>query len=225
MVNRWKKYLTAHGALLAVAVGFWGYAQLTRLLFPDGFFHCVLHDLLHLYCPFCGGTRAFLAVTGLDLITAMRMNAAVILAALFCVGLELRALWLLFSKKEGELLPRWVGSLGVVYFSVYGLLINTLLLFGVDPIGDLLGYWQGTVELWRAAFFVWFGTMAVAAFLVAVLPVWRLPSRIRCNAAFVSGFFVVTLLCILYAAAWMLLLYIPLLTGLLCYLFFRDSAT
>lgn len=224
MDARWRRYLKWHVGVLTLAAGFAGYALLTRLLFPDGFFHCVLHDFLHLYCPFCGGTRAFLALLRADVREAFRMNGAVLLAALCCVVLDIRALVLLCRKSSKPVLPPYIGRLAVLYFAVYTLALNTAMLYGLDPAGDLAAYWQGRISTWRAACFLPLALCAVVTFFAAtdVLPLPQ-KSRLRADSAFLSGYFLVTLLYILYAHWLTLLLYIPLTAGLLCYLFLTKK--
>ncbi len=222
MAAKWKSYLKWHVGLLLIGLGFTGYALLTRFLLPDGFFHCVLHDLLHLYCPFCGGTRAFLALLRLDLSKALRLNGAVLLAVPVCLLLEVRALILLCRKSSKPLVPPYLGRLAVLYFAVYALALNTAVLYGYDPAGDLIAYWFGRMTPLRAACFLPLAFGATVSFLAAVdvLPLPRRP-RLRAGAAFLSGYLLVTLLCVLYAQWALVLLYIPLTTGLLCYLFLK----
>ena len=217
MQQRVKKYLVFHGVLLALAVGFGIYALLMRWFFPDGYFHCVMHDLLHLYCPFCGGTRAFLSLLRFDLLTALRLNVALLFAGLVFILLDLRALLLICRKSEAPLLPPHLGSIAILYFGAYMLVINTLMLCGIDPAGDLASYWQhqGTT-LGRALFAPLFSLMLLL-FAVATdaLHLPRL-SRHRAAAAWACGYLALALIFFLYLKWQLLLLYIPLLAGPFC---------
>ncbi len=214
MDARWKKYLTLHAVLLAVAAGFGVYAVLTSLLLPDGFFHCIMHDLLHLYCPFCGGTRAFLAFLRLDILSALRLNSAVLLAALVFLVVDVRALVLLCRRSKRALLPPHLGDAAILLFSVYTLVLNTLMLYGLDPVGDLAVYWQEYGTPLGAVLFLPVGVLLLLSFWIAidVFRIGRL-ARLRRVAAWLSGYLSVTLLCVLYARWCVYLLFVPLTVG------------
>ncbi len=168
MTVRRKNYVWLHVALLLGAAAFAVYAILMKVLLPDGSPHCLLHELLHLYCPFCGGTRAFLSLLRLDFHAALRFNAAVVLAALFALTLDVRALVILCRNSEKPLLPRGWWRVAIGYFWIYGLLLNTAMLFGLDPIGDLAPYWQ-ELAAWRAACFLPLAVLVTLTGLRAVL--------------------------------------------------------
>ena len=161
-----KRYLWAHVTVLAVALSFYLYATLMNVLFPNGYFHCLMHDVLHLYCPFCGGTRAFFAMLQLDLTAVLLCNVAGPVAGVVVLAFDLRALIRLCRGREGPLLPPLLWQLAVIWFLLYTWVRNTLLLLGVDPMGDLLSYWQGISPL-RAGAFLLVGLLLSAAFLVA----------------------------------------------------------
>ena len=161
MEKRWKRYLFFHIDCLALAVGFTLYTLLMGRIFPGGHFHCVLHDLLHLYCPFCGGSRTFFALLRFRFAKALRSNPAVLLAGAAALIADIRALVMLIRRKEGDLLPRALLRAAVWYFALWTFLVNTLMLAGIDPLGDLSGYWH--LPAWRFWLFV------PLAFLLAVL--------------------------------------------------------
>ena len=214
MHARLKKYLIFHGILLALAAGFGIYALLMRRFFPEGYFHCVLHDLLHLYCPFCGGTRAFLSLLRFDILTALRLNAALLFAGLAFILFDLRALWLICRKSEAPLLPPRLGSIAILYFGAYMLVINTLMLYGIDPAGDLAPYWQQEeTTIARALFAPLFALMLfLFAFATDALHLSRL-DRHRAAMAWACGYLAVALLFCLYLKWQFLLLCIPLTAG------------
>ena len=193
-----KRYLWAHVTILAVALSFYLYATLMNFLFPNGYFHCVMHDVLHLYCPFCGGTRAFLALLHFDIPTLLLCNIAVPVAGVVALAFDLRALIRLCRGCEGPLIPPVLWQLAVIWFLLYTWVRNTLLLLGVDPTGELLPYWQGTSPL-RAWGFLIIGLLLSAAFLVATdqLRVSRL-QRWKRATDWVSCVLLVVLLCMLY---------------------------
>ena len=163
-------------------------------MLPNGYFHCVLHDILHLYCPFCGGTRALFAALRFDLAAVLRLNAALPPAALCFAVLDVRALVLLCRHSEKPLFPRWLFPAAVAYFTLFFVLRVAMLLFGFDPAGDLLVFWQG-FPLWRAV-------PAVASLTVAGVALWlSLFGPRRRAALFPLAVFLVT------AALWIYLPY------------------
>jgi len=207
MKQRWKSYVLVHVCLLAVAALFALYAWIIRL-FPSDTFHCLLHDLFRLYCPFCGGTRGFRALLSLRLAEAMRLCGDLILAALLALALDIRALVLLCCKREGRFLPPLLLPVTVGYFSLTLVLRNTLLLMGYDPIGDLLVYWQARTSLFLAfGFFVLSLAMLVSFYIaVGILPSFHIPRKaagLGASAALVS------LAALLYTP-WLLLGLVPL---------------
>lgn len=129
-------YLLIHFALLV-------YGAFISLLFSasnrlGGGSFCLSHDLLRIYCPFCGGTRALFRLLQLKPLSALRFHAALVLTLPFLLLLDVRALCLILrDRSEQRLFPKWawifVGSVFVLYFIVRNVL---LLGFGVDFAGD-----------------------------------------------------------------------------------------
>ena len=164
MSLRTRRYALAHLCAVAVLLLFYGYAWLMDRAFPNGYFHCVLHDILHLYCPFCGGTRAMFAVLRLDFAAVLRLNAALPPAALCFAVLDVRAFVLLCLHSKKPLFPRWAWPAAVAYFTLWFAVRVAMLLFGFDPAGDLLGFWQD--------FPVWRAVVAVASLTLAGAALW-----------------------------------------------------
>ncbi len=105
---------------------------------------CILHDLLFIYCPLCGGTRAVEALLRLDLPAALAANGFVVL----CVGIALvcyvRA-WvrLLRGKERLWTLPGAFWIVMTVLMLAFWILRNVLMIgFGIDPTGDLAWLWN-----------------------------------------------------------------------------------
>lgn len=140
--NRLKSFLVFHLvglALFGLAVGcFFLFARLRANGIPV--VTCPLHDILHLYCPFCGGTRAILSLLRFDVWTAFRVNPAVLIALPVLLVFYIRAL-IAFFRGDVFLyrIPRgWTGALLALFIGFF-LLRNVLLLaFGFDPAGDFL---------------------------------------------------------------------------------------
>ena len=104
---------------------------------------CWSHDWLHLYCPLCGGTRAAGALARLDFLQAFRYNAAVVIFLTVMLAWDIVAFVRLLQKK-----PRWWSFprrfwlYTVALFAGYTILRNLLvILWGIDPVGDLAAFW------------------------------------------------------------------------------------
>ncbi|MBQ8358282.1 MAG: DUF2752 domain-containing protein [Clostridia bacterium] len=214
MSVKWKRYLLFHVEMLCIVLGFAGYAVLMQRLFPNGYLHCVLHDIFHLYCPFCGGTRAFLALLSLHVGEAFRLNSAVLVAGGIALILDLRALLMLICKKEGRLLPPVWWRIAIAYFAVYTLIRNAALLGGFDRTGDLLAFWQGRSTFFSVSLFLSLSIPMCVAFLIAIDFFGQgLLSYFRAPAAWVSALLLITLLWALYGPWPIALLYIPVCAG------------
>lgn len=101
---------------------------------------CPLHDLLRIYCPFCGGSRALLSLLRFDFPTAFRLNPAVLVSLPVLLFYYVRALIVFFRGGVFSFrVPRgWTFAL-LGLFAAFFLLRNILLLaFGFDPAGDFL---------------------------------------------------------------------------------------
>ena len=175
MDKRWKQYLLFHVGLIGVAAMFAVYARVTSLLFPNGFFHCFMHDLMRLYCPFCGITRAFMALLRLQIAEAFRLNAPAMLALMAAVVLDIRAFVILCRRSEKRLIPPSTETVAVIYFVACTAVRNLLMLGGIDHAGDLAQYWEGTA-LWQIAVLAALLVPAAVTALVATTCVsgWRL---------------------------------------------------
>ena len=201
-----KRYIRLHVDMLLIALAFFVYAMLIRRISPDGLPHCILHDVLRLYCPFCGGTRTFLSLLRLDLVTAIRSNIAVLIAAIVAIVLDLRAFVLLCRKSEAPLLPRGAWRAPIFFFLAYALTRNTALLLGIDSLGELAPFWS-PFPVWRALLFLLLGAGASVCFLIAV-SLLHAPPLLRRVAAFLAPVLLLTLALVLYGIPWIALGYI-----------------
>ncbi len=145
MNELWKRRLfwICHGGILLCILLFPLYRYLTDLL-PPLLTGCVLHNRLFLYCPVCGGTRAVEALLRLDLLGALRMNAFVTLGILTAVAIDAWA-WIRFFQKKSPYfcINPWFWVVMAVSLVGYTVLRNLLMVvWGVDPTGDLGCFWQ-----------------------------------------------------------------------------------
>ena len=140
--DRRRSFWVFHLIVLALAGLFFGFFFLFSYLRRAGIpvLTCPLHDLLHVYCPFCGGSRAILSLLRLDFATAFRLNPAVLVSLPVLLFYYVRAVVVFirggfFSFR----VPRgWTFAL-LGLFAAFFLLRNILLFaFGFDPAGDFL---------------------------------------------------------------------------------------
>ena len=136
-------FVIGHGIVLTLLLLFPLYKYLLSLL-PSFMTTCTMYQLLHLYCAVCGGTRAVDALMHLDILSALRYNAFITVAAISAIILDAVA-WVRFFLKKHTLLPIpskvWTASLWIL--AAFFLLRNILMVaVGFDPMGDLVGFWN-----------------------------------------------------------------------------------
>jgi len=117
-----------------------------RLLARIPFFlrGCLLHDWFRVYCPMCGGTRALEAMLRFDFAEALRYNLLVVLLAFALLAWDMLAFVRLLRKEKNLYrVPMWTWiALGAAVL-VFGILRNLLMiLWGIDPLGDLNIFWN-----------------------------------------------------------------------------------
>lgn len=148
--SRLRAFLLVHLALAVAVLLSFLYAFFTERFLPPSFYHCPLHDLLHLYCPFCGGTRALRALARFRFGEAFRLSPVCLSLLPVAAAFDLRALILLCRGGEGPLLPRgwwWVLCLWLIGGTA---LRNLLMLSGVEYTGELYSFWGKAPVAFRA---------------------------------------------------------------------------
>ncbi len=138
-----KRFVWFHVICMVAALIFPFYVKLSRLitLIVPG---CAIHDFLKFYCPLCGGTRAVEALLSFDLITALQCNAFVVAILALCAVLYILA-WIRLLRGERRLLmmPEWGWVVFLIVMLLFGVLRNVLMIaFEIDPLGDLLLFWN-----------------------------------------------------------------------------------
>ena len=105
---------------------------------------CVFHEIFHLYCPGCGGTRAVYALLQLNLWKSFLYHPFVLFIALILVEYYIGAIVTLIRRngKRYYYLRVWFCYVALGIVVVNFIARNLLLVFGhIDYIGDLLPYW------------------------------------------------------------------------------------
>ena len=121
---------------------------LTLLLFPlyEKFImplpsnQCISVPMLHLYCPACGGTRAFQSLLQFDLLSSLKYNPIVPVGAVGFAAYEVYMLVFLIKRAERKVFfNRPVFIVTMALWVIYFIIRNLLLFFGVDVVGDIIG--------------------------------------------------------------------------------------
>ena len=126
--------------LIAVSVI---YAALTQGAISEGreLITCAFKSKFHLYCPGCGGSRSLVALLSLDIVSSFILFPALPITVLILADLYIRAA-ISFIKNDGRYLSGFRVNLLILIPAVIILTFfvrNALLiLFGIDPIGDIL---------------------------------------------------------------------------------------
>lgn len=136
-------WIAAHLALFLGVLLFPRYLQVSTGLFSV-FFGCILHDFLHLYCPFCGGTRSMSALLHGSFGEAFRFHPLLPMFVLAGIIYDAVVFYCILKRKRLPVrIPKSVAIGLLVVIVGYGILRNILLIaFGIDPIGDLYFYWH-----------------------------------------------------------------------------------
>lgn len=105
-------------------------------------FPCAVHELLHIYCPGCGGTRAIRVLLQGHFLQSLICNPAVILGILLVLYYETGVVVTLIKKNGKYYFYRKmglaIGYLGVVL--VFAVVRDWLLIcFQVDLLNDFVG--------------------------------------------------------------------------------------
>lgn len=134
--QQWTIFLVINGILLFVLLAFPFYYKYIKDL---PFNRCYLVELFHIYCPSCGGTRAFKALCEFNILKSLWYNPIVPIGAGFFIAYEIYMIKHLIKKTERETFVK----MWMVYsfLGVWGLffIVRTILLFcGIDMIGDIL---------------------------------------------------------------------------------------
>lgn len=137
-----KRFVLMNIVLIVSCAAFCVYSLLNRHV-EIPIFRCYMSELLHVYCAFCGGTRAIAALIGGDLLSALRYNSLTVYLVLAFIAYEIQALVNTLKGKEDALsIPAWMLWISIAVFIAYCVIRNVLLIgFGYDPLGDLAVYW------------------------------------------------------------------------------------
>lgn len=109
-----------------------------RGIFPH--IPCGVHDILHLYCPGCGGTRALSYLLRGQVMRSLYYNPAIVLGILLIGYYEVGVLLTLFRRNGQRYYERkgWLVYAYLLILVIYSVGRDVMLLMGYDLIGDFL---------------------------------------------------------------------------------------
>ena len=105
---------------------------------------CILHDWFHLYCPLCGGTRAVDELLHFHLLESLRFHPLVLVFAVL-IGIWYILAWIRLIRGKSLIIeiPKPLSISLTVALVAFWILRNLLLIvFQIDPVGDLVGFWN-----------------------------------------------------------------------------------
>ena len=138
-------FVLANLTALGIAVCAHVWRALIDALSLEGISGCIMHDLVHIYCPLCGGTRAFVALCRGQLWQSLQYHPLALYFALGFLMFDGIALYRLIRRDERPLLavPRWYWIVAIVIAAIVFVARNiALICLGLDNLGDLVAYWQ-----------------------------------------------------------------------------------
>lgn len=135
-------WVTAGGLLLLIGILIWKYCpglQETLNL------RCGIHDMFHIYCPGCGGTRAVYSLLKLHIVESFMEHPMVLFTAVILADYYIGAIITLIRKngKRYYYLRTWFCYVALGIVIVNFIVRNVLLIrFHYDYMGDLINYWM-----------------------------------------------------------------------------------
>ena len=111
---------------------------------PFLFHDCTFKNMLHLYCPGCGGTRAVDALLHLRILSSLFYHPLVIYVVICCcffyikIGIQLKK-----QNGDAEIFINTAYIWGALILVLTFFVVRNLLLVyaGIDYIGELKNYW------------------------------------------------------------------------------------
>ncbi len=106
---------------------------------------CILNNMLHFYCPGCGGTRALNSFLKLSLLDSFLCHPIVLYLAFIFIYYYIKAAIFLLTKKEYQ---KFHFNYLILYIGLSITIINFLLrnilaiYFNIDYLGDISSFWQ-----------------------------------------------------------------------------------
>ena len=134
--QQWIIFVAVNGFLLFVLLFFPIY---WKHIMELPFNKCSMLEYLHIYCPACGGTRAFRAILELDILSALKYNPIVPLGAVLFIAYEIGMIKHLILKTHREMFIKpWMIYAVLIFWAAYFIARNILLFYGIDLVGNII---------------------------------------------------------------------------------------
>ncbi len=142
MRKKWFRFLVINGCFLLGALMMFPYRLLCNTVLKH-MVMCGMKDLLHLYCPFCGATRALDSLLHLRVADAFRYNAPITALVFIIAFFDIVAFFCLILKKKRVFYANIYWLYGfIAVLGIYFVARNVLLVLGaVDFPGELIKYY------------------------------------------------------------------------------------
>ena len=146
--RRWLMFALVHLVLILLILGAFAWRDLIDRIppRPNGtrFSGCILHDLVHVYCPLCGGTRAMVALCQGQLLTSLLCNPVTAYLAVGFIVFDVIAAARIVRHSPLPLvrIPKWY-VIGVIALAALVFIIRNALMigYGIDNLDGLAHYW------------------------------------------------------------------------------------
>lgn len=135
--EQWMMLAITNGLAIAAVLLFPLYLKYRHLL---PITKCIMLDVLHLYCPACGVTRAIKSLLQFDILASIKYNPIVFIGAVLFVLYNIAMIRHLIKGGDREcLLKPWMAYVVLGFWMVYAIVRNVLLFYGIDIVGNFLG--------------------------------------------------------------------------------------
>jgi len=103
---------------------------------PFAYARCIIQELFGIYCPGCGGTRAFLALLHFDVLQSLRCNPGVIVLAIAFVLILIPKFCKRADTERYHRVRKIIGAILLFIWFSFAVVRNIMLFNGVDMLGD-----------------------------------------------------------------------------------------
>lgn len=107
---------------------------------------CLLHDVLHIYCPTCGGTRAVVALFRGQLLSSLAYHplSLYLVVGFICFDVQ-TAIAIRKDSPHVLHIPNWyLWGMLIIAATVFIVRNYLLIVHGWDNLGDLLPFWHAS---------------------------------------------------------------------------------
>lgn len=146
--RRWLMFALVHLVLILLILGAFAWRDLIDRIppRPNGtrFSGCILHDLVHVYCPLCGGTRAMVALCRGQLLTSLLCNPVTAYLAVGFIVFDVIAAVRIIRHSPLPLvrIPKWYVIGAIALAALVFIIRNALMIgYGIDNLDGLAHYW------------------------------------------------------------------------------------